>query len=352
MLTQSQLLDPRPVEGKIRQNGYYDPVRYRDWWYPKSARNPQEQEKKERPPDQSHTANGSASSTTALSPSNGASDSKEVHDLPSTAFHSMSTEKHSTASASISKDASGSADPAKPKDKYDGRHLGPRYLCFRVDYIPNGTQEGKEHTDKNIDKNSTRHVTVHNSSTVASSKTPSSQQSQQSHRIPSSITEVADTASSKDNASQDGYVEYKTQKVEDWLNPEQGKISAEYVFVSYTREQFYVEEPAPDWNRKGTETPYTEAERERIAKQVNVDKEHLIKLGLDASRKAKVPAFWIDFECLKPDDSTRAGEAQTPQQITSPAVGRQQPNASTVGSSRAIGADSVTTVGLASFRCV
>jgi hypothetical protein len=351
MLTQSQLLDPRPVEGKIRQNGYYDPVRYRDWWYPKSARNPQEQEKKERPPDQSKTANGSSSSTTALGPNNGTSDSKEVHDLPSTAFHSMNTENHPTASADISKDASGSADSLKPKDKYDGRHLGPRYLCFRTDYIPDTKQQGKKSTTGNIDTNSTSHVTVHNSSTVLSSNIASS------HQFPSppNRTKGAGFSSSKDIVPHHSDSRYKTQKVQDWLDPEQGKTNAEYVFVSYTRAQFHVEYPAKGWKRsvpEGTEILYTDAEKQRITEQVKKDREYLIKFGLEASREAKVPAFWIDFECIKSDDSTSEGEAQARQQVTAAAVDQQQANTSTAASFGETGADSVTKVGFTSnYRC-
>jgi hypothetical protein len=39
-----QLLSPKSVEGKIRNEGFYDPIRYHDWSYVTTARNPQEQE--------------------------------------------------------------------------------------------------------------------------------------------------------------------------------------------------------------------------------------------------------------------------------------------------------------------
>jgi hypothetical protein len=164
-----------------------------------------------------------------LDTSNGTSDSKEVHDLPSTAFHSMNTENHPTASANISKDAPGSAGALKPKGKYNGRHLGPRYLYFRTDYIPDAGQQGKKSTSGNIDTNSTSHVTGHISSTVLSLIIASFHQS----RSPPNRIKGAGFTSSKDIVPHHSDSRYKTQKVQDWLDPEQGKTNAEYVFVSF-----------------------------------------------------------------------------------------------------------------------
>lgn len=60
--------------------------------------------------------------------------------------------------------------------------------------------------------------------------------------------------------------------------------SDEYVFISYTRKAFCVEQAInSDW-----------AER---------DRRELLKFAVTAARKARVPAFWIDFNCVATDNA-------------------------------------------------
>ena len=61
-------------------------------------------------------------------------------------------------------------------------------------------------------------------------------------------------------------------------------------------------EEMEDWKRPGSETPCTNTEKLRILVQSARDRRYLLEFGLRTAREAKVPAFWIDFEYLKPSN--------------------------------------------------
>lgn len=112
LLLQFVMLWPRNLEGEIRNNGWYDPVRYRDWKYTRSARNPFE--------DLSN---------------------KMDEDLPLLDLES----KHDVEMASRSSDATYRCrtQPSNYVDKAIIKRLhGPRYLCFleRSQNVRNGEQ--------------------------------------------------------------------------------------------------------------------------------------------------------------------------------------------------------------------
>lgn len=89
--------------------------------------------------------------------------------------------------------------------------------------------------------------------------------------------------------------------VRDYIEKSPSKVEPEYVFISYTRKQFCVatDEEVDHWN-------VTEEARSRYKAQSSVDRAALGAYGIRAAQKADVSAFWVDFECLRPD--VEAGE--------------------------------------------
>lgn len=124
-----------------------------------------------------------------------------------------------------------------------GRMLQPQYLCFRSDYVPDNNS-GEKH--------------------------------------------VLDV-----DAPHPAWYEVLT--IDEWTERHGPRVSTEYVFVSYSRSQFYVprDEEKRTWN-------LTEGGREKFECQKRIDKGFLISIGIEAARRANVPAFWIDFECIGP----------------------------------------------------
>lgn len=91
---------PATLDGEIRNNGFYDPVRYRDWRYPETARNHRE----DRPPEKGRTDH------TGEPLANNRSKIAAPNQIPDSVWD---------------KDFDGS--PA--------RHLRPRFLCVLKDHI-------------------------------------------------------------------------------------------------------------------------------------------------------------------------------------------------------------------------
>ncbi|KAI0130288.1 hypothetical protein BJ170DRAFT_309206 [Xylariales sp. AK1849] len=97
-----------------------------------------------------------------------------------------------------------------------------------------------------------------------------------------------------------GYT-YRTMTVHDYMQETKAEAEPEYVFLSYTRKQFCVATSADldTW-------AISEEERRKLKLLSPDDRNKLGRYGIEAAQKAKVPAFWLDFECLRPDSA--AGE--------------------------------------------
>lgn len=92
---------------------------------------------------------------------------------------------------------------------------------------------------------------------------------------------------------------FETIHVSRFLEEEGDDVDMEFVFVSYTREQFRVAtdeeiDAYPDY----PDEPTREANR-TLARR---DREVLVQWGVDAARRAGKRAFWIDFECVRDKD--------------------------------------------------
>ncbi|KAK7754355.1 hypothetical protein SLS62_003648 [Diatrype stigma] len=101
---------------------------------------------------------------------------------------------------------------------------------------------------------------------------------------------------------QDGSTTYRTMSVHNYLDESASQTDPEYVFLSYTRKQFCVAtaEELDVWD-------ISEEARSRYKAQAPLNRAKLAEFGIRAAQKANVPAFWLDFECLRPDGA--AGEA-------------------------------------------
>jgi hypothetical protein len=84
---------------------------------------------------------------------------------------------------------------------------------------------------------------------------------------------------------------YTVRKVDRTLE-KSGHIG--YIFVSYTRRQFY--------SQISHDPSISEFEKARFSAIAERDKTHLIRFAIAAAKEAGVQAFWIDFECIQPDE--------------------------------------------------
>ena len=144
----------------------------------------------------------------------------------------------------------------------------PRYLCFLTD------------------------EKLHPRDTTFSQRKPTAQ-----HRLAERLIRKGLIAKRKE-------LGYMCLRSDEWPRAENEDSIPEYVFVSYASAQFCVvsdTEEMEDWKRPGSETPCTNTEKLRILVQSARDRRYL-EFGLRAAREAKVAAFWIDFECLKPSN--------------------------------------------------
>lgn len=258
------------MEGRIDNNGYYDPVRYRDWGYTRSARNPQENDGNE---GENEDGNENEHRT------------RPQFDLPNDASLEEKPEDILGSSKEVKKYKDGHFNLQQEKaargDHYDdrfydlpSRHLRPRLLCFRSDYIPDPRRPGQELKDIAADPTSDGPSDAGPPAAGPSTAGPS-------------------------NAEQPGC---RVQSPDGWISEYGQDASTEYVFVSYSRQQFIVDddESIEKWWKVYREERYSTAELEDFKRQARTDRKHLIDHGIQAARAAGVPAFWIDFLCLPP----------------------------------------------------
>ncbi|KAF2139490.1 uncharacterized protein K452DRAFT_320163 [Aplosporella prunicola CBS 121167] len=205
------LLIPQNLEGDFRNNGFYDPVRYKDWGYAKTAKNPAEN----RQQDQNNESDEAEEAPLLHSPPNDGD-----IELPS-----YPTENHLLAVRPTEED-----DFDTDFDYLPARQFRPRYLCFL-----------------------------------------------------NSAAEVAD-----------GALECTTWNVSDYIKEHGKNPTTEYIFLSYTRKQFCVatDTELATWN-------VSDQERARLSALSKEDRATLRHYGTRAARAAGVPAFWLDFECLR-----------------------------------------------------
>jgi hypothetical protein len=199
----------------------------------------------------------------------------------------------------------------KYKERYEGRHVRPRYLCFRNDYTP-----PKKPTQQSGGRSPDGDRTEKEANIAPSNEVEQS--------FPSSDPATPQRGGSTKMVAGDDDLGYTVLKPEDWTEQwlKRGvEVSTEYVFVSYSRKQFYVQssvEEMKGWKWRGTEILYTESEKQRILRQAKPDRKHLTDFGIQAAQAAGLPAFWIDFECIRADpnesaaDADKVGEVKTP----------------------------------------
>ncbi|KAF2721872.1 hypothetical protein K431DRAFT_284552 [Polychaeton citri CBS 116435] len=93
---------------------------------------------------------------------------------------------------------------------------------------------------------------------------------------------------------------YFTCSTSDWAQ-KHGNAYPDYVFVSYTRLQFYTT-IAGD--------PSLPAEMNmRLQEAAEQDMSTLIEFSIKATKAAHVDAFWIDYECVRPETTEQADES-------------------------------------------
>lgn len=100
----------------------------------------------------------------------------------------------------------------------------------------------------------------------------------------------------------------ETCKVSDWVQAHggQGKVDTDYVFVSYTREQFCV---ATEAEIARWDIPH---DRRRAYAQLSSANRHaLVKHATEAARSAGKKAFWIDFECIRDTKEVTGNSSQS-----------------------------------------
>lgn len=94
---------------------------------------------------------------------------------------------------------------------------------------------------------------------------------------------------------------YNTMRTQDWIQAEGNGSTPDYVFISYTRRQFYTQiigDPA-----------LPAEQNERLQQATDRDTDTLIRFAVRAAKTAGVGAFWIDFECVQPEDGELAEDS-------------------------------------------
>ncbi|KAI0175862.1 hypothetical protein GGR52DRAFT_538493 [Hypoxylon sp. FL1284] len=121
------LFIPQNFVGEIRNGGYYDPVRYRDWRYAKSPRN--QYERQARRPATRKEANEPEDETQPFL--------QEGDMEMGPISHYPTTTTTRTLASSEAYNYNSEKLPEKLPDELMQRHTGPRYLCF-LDRNPDG----------------------------------------------------------------------------------------------------------------------------------------------------------------------------------------------------------------------
>ena len=95
--------------------------------------------------------------------------------------------------------------------------------------------------------------------------------------------------------------------VDEWDKKRRQKDKGEYVFVSYTREQFqtYTEEVISKWDPPNPGNEEEARIRPLLAGMRPDDLDQLYQIGFVAAQKSNVNAFWIDVLCMPPEHIAR-----------------------------------------------
>lgn len=101
--------------------------------------------------------------------------------------------------------------------------------------------------------------------------------------------------------------EYETWKVTDWIKQHSDYAGADFVLVSYTRNQFLISADQK-WRNKPVPDEATQA---AYRKQSDEDRALVLAYGMEAARTAGKRAFWIDFECIRDADNVARAHAQS-----------------------------------------
>ncbi|KAF3763154.1 hypothetical protein M406DRAFT_73783 [Cryphonectria parasitica EP155] len=104
-----------------------------------------------------------------------------------------------------------------------------------------------------------------------------------------------------------GHFTFEVRDTDEWDRERPQNQSGEYVFVSYTREQFqtYSAEDIASWSP--TQDPNETATRKGMPGLYKKDLEQLCTIGAVAARKAGLYAFWIDVLCISKAGKGTAG---------------------------------------------
>lgn len=97
---------------------------------------------------------------------------------------------------------------------------------------------------------------------------------------------------------------YQIVDVDEWDERNKGSDRLQYVFVSYTRDQFqtYIANDIQKWRLPTDQQArqQEEARRRRLVEMHPNDLQQLYEIGIKAAEDAKVKAFWIDVLCMEP----------------------------------------------------
>lgn len=88
---------------------------------------------------------------------------------------------------------------------------------------------------------------------------------------------------------------YVTQRVESWMSHNQTYNEPDYIFISYTRRQFY--------SQINNDPAVSSDDLVNRKEAADRDQSILTRFAVKAAKDAGVPAFWIDFECVQPEDA-------------------------------------------------
>jgi hypothetical protein len=94
---------------------------------------------------------------------------------------------------------------------------------------------------------------------------------------------------------------YETRRVETWMAESQTHSLVAYIFISYTRRQFYTQNcKSPELTWVPSVSQQDTAQRTNAARR---DQCILTTYAIKAAEDAGVAAFWIDFECVQAEDN-------------------------------------------------
>jgi hypothetical protein len=241
------------LDRELRNNGFYDPVRYRYWGYPKEARNIQE-----RRPD---TTEGSARRRQPVKSTSASASSSGVELRAAHATETTGTSGQMNVEVDKKFD-----DEDEEYDNLPERHLLPRYLCVLRDKMPTRDSPVECIADQWPDE---RPVD------------PDLEDPKLNRNEHSSLSPVQ------------SFRGFNKVHIKTMIAEFGEKAPLEYVIVSYTREHFQTA------NAGALEKH--EKSRDEIAELLRirqVDQKNLFRLAERAARDAGVSAFYLDFMCM------------------------------------------------------